>query len=103
MENKLNEYTKTCPACNADWDGGSILETFIQQRKDGVKYWQGKTDAEIEQQVKDSYSPPYRWGRQIGIELNYQDPNHYDGISYIQCPDCKATFNRFTGEQESIN
>ena len=91
---------RTCPKCGSDWDGGSILETFIKQREEGVKCWQGKSDEQIEKEMKESYSPAYRWGREIGIELAYNHPKHYDGVSYWKCPDCKTTFNRFTGVEE---
>lgn len=91
----VNERTERCPECQSSWDGGSILETFIKQRDDGTRCsWQGMTDAEIEAMMKESYSPPYRWGRLIGIE----DRNNYDGVSYWQCPNCGATWDRFTGE-----
>ena len=30
---------RTCPKCGSNWDGGSILETFIEQRNSGVKVW----------------------------------------------------------------
>jgi rubredoxin len=100
---KLEEGQRTCPECKSSWDGGSILETFIKGRDDGSHAWnKDMTDEEIEEYVKNSYSPPYRWGREIGVELPYNHPRHYDGISYWQCPDCKATFNRFTGEKEEI-
>jgi hypothetical protein len=52
--------------------------------------------------MKQYYAPPYVWKREIGIELDYSHPKHYDGISYFQCPDCNTTFNRFTGEEEVI-
>lgn len=94
--------TEECPKCGCSWYGGSIVEEFIKQRTEGVKIWQGMTDEQIDEYVKDGYSPPYRWGRQIGIELSYDHPNHYDGVSYWQCPDCDATFNRFTGKEEEI-
>ena len=97
----LKKGQSTCPKCYSDWDGGSILEEFIEQREAGVKYWQGKSDEQIEKEVKESYPPPYRWRREIGIELPYDHPNHYDGVSYWQCPDCNATFNRFTGVEEA--
>ena len=92
---------RTCPKCGSDWDGGLILETFIKQREDGIKCWQGKSDEQIEKEMKESYSPPYRWGREIGVELPYDHPKHYDGVSYWQCPDCETMFNRFTGVEES--
>ena len=42
-----------------------------------------------------TYSPPYRWGREIGIEVQ----GRYDGISYWQCPDCNSRFDRFKGKK----
>ena len=68
--------------------------------EEGVKCWQGKSDEQIEKEMKESYSAPYRWGREIGVELAYDHPKHYEGVSYWQCPDCKTTFNRFTGVEE---
>lgn len=141
---------RTCPKCNSNWDGGSIVDTFIKQRDEGSTYWKGKSDEDIKEYVEGwttekvdnyikniknneikekaltlnqnsdkwdlcrylhenfniyilgSYSRPYTWGREIGIELAYDHPNHYDGVSYWQCPDCKTTFNRFTGKEEEI-
>lgn len=95
MKTKLIKGQRTCPKCNSDWDGGSIMETFIKQRDEGAKHWAGMTDEEIEKYVKTSYSPPYRWGREIGIEIQ----GGYDGISRWMCPDCKTQFDRFTGHE----
>lgn len=92
----------SCPKCGVSWDGGSIVETFIQQREEGARNWQGMSDDDIQAYVDESYSPPHRWGRQIGIELAYDHPNHYDGISYWKCPDCETTWNRFTKQEEEI-
>ena len=92
----MNTQTRTCPKCGSDWDGGSILETYIKQREEGSSYWEGKSDQEIEEHVKEGYGPPYRWGREIGIELPFDHPDHYDGVSYWECPDCKARFDRWT-------
>lgn len=91
-----------CPKCNSSWDGGSILESFIQQRQNGAEFWKDKSDAQIEKEMKSSYSPPYRWRREIGVELPHGHPNHYDGISYWECPDCHTTFNRFTLKEEPL-
>lgn len=153
---KLQPGQRTCPKCGSDWDGGSILETFIKQREEGYSVWKGMTDEQIKRSIEGwteeeiltyidsitdfdipalvrygytdgdpkafvlnlpvdkrnrylswshdthvtgSYSPPYRWGREIGIELPYDHPNHYDGISYWQCPDCNTAFDRFTGKE----
>ena len=41
------------------------------------------------------------------VEYNYSNPKHYDGISEIECSDCKRRSGRwceeelFEGEQES--
>lgn len=102
----LKKGQRTCPKCGSNLDGGSIVETFIAQRNDASTednyIWKGMSDEQIEECVKECYSEPYRWGREIGIELPYDHPNHYDGVSYWQCPDCGATFNRFTGKMEEI-
>lgn len=93
-----------CPKCNSSWIGGSILEEFLKQRdnaKEG-EYRFGWTDEQVEESMKECYSPPYVWKREIGIELPWDHPKHWDGISYYQCPDCKTTFNRFTGDEEEI-
>lgn len=89
-----------CPKCNSSWIGGSILEEFLKQRDNAKEggYRFGWTDEQVEESMKECYSPPYVWKREIGIEILGQ----YDGISYYQCPDCKTTFNRFTGEEEAI-
>ncbi len=88
-----------CPECGVSWDGGCIFETCIAENN-----WQEHHDTEQAYiaHLKEFYSPPYRWGRMIGIQLGYDHPNHYDGVSYWQCPDCKATWNRFTEELEEI-
>lgn len=108
MEQKVNENNlksfweqRTCPKCKSDWKGDSILETFIKQREDGIQRWQGKTDEQIEKEMKIFYPPPYYWGREIIIEITFTH-KHYDGASYLECPDCETTFNRFTGFEEKI-
>lgn len=64
-----------CPKCNANFDGGDIVETFIAQGKtpeaarksaDAYGYSKGRT----------------QWGRQIGIE------GDHDRIEWWKCPDC---------------
>ena len=100
---KLTEDRTKCPKCGNSWDGGSILETFIKGRDDGTQSWcKDMTDKQIEEDVKKMYSPPYRWGREVGVELSWDHPDYYDGVSYWQCPDCKTTWNRWTGDEEEI-
>lgn len=96
------ENLDKCPKCGSSWDGGSIAETFKKMKAEGNTYYGKMTDEEIDKLVEESYAPPYRWGRQIGIELPYDHPNHYDGVSYWQCPDCNTTWNRFTRKEEEI-
>lgn len=99
---KVTFNSTECPKCGSNWDGGSILDTFKEQRDKGHEVWKGKTDEELQLYVIENYLPPYRWGRQIGVELAWNHPKHYDGASYIECPDCETTFNRFTGLEEDI-
>ncbi|MDD4860465.1 MAG: hypothetical protein PHR56_09755 [Dehalococcoidales bacterium] len=35
----------------------------------------------------------------IMIEYAYSHPEHYDGISEIQCNDCHTRFGRWTGKE----
>ena len=98
----FNRENRRCPKCDSDWDGGLIADTFKEKRDNGEQFYKGMSDAEIDKMVEESYSPPYRWGREIGIELPYSHPNHYDGISFIKCPDCEAIFDRWSGEETTI-
>lgn len=79
-----------CPKCQSDWDGGSILETFIKQRDEGDLFWEGMTDAEIEAYMKETYSPPYRWQKCTWVNVYYPP---YNGKSFLKCPDCNAYFD----------
>lgn len=42
----------------------------------------------IPEKDRQHYSPPYFWGREIGIEY----PEKYDGIWEWKCPDCGGTW-----------
>lgn len=95
----ITDKTTECPICKASWDGGSILDSFKKQRDEGAECYQGKTDEDLEAMIKECYRPPYRWSRLIGIE----DRDKYDGISFWQCPDCKTTWNRFTGKCQMLH
>ena len=57
------------------------------------------SDEELQKDIEEKYSPPYRWGRLIGVELAYDHPNHYAGVSYWKCPDCETVWDRFTGKK----
>ena len=86
-----------CPKCNSSWIGGSILEEFLKQRDNAKEggYRFGWTDEQVEESMKECYSPPYVWKREIGIEILGQ----YDGISRYLCPDCNTQFDRWTGKE----
>jgi hypothetical protein len=66
------EMGRYCGKCHADWQGPEIP---IEHRK---HYALGTI----------------HYSRLVGIEVR----GGYDGVSYWQCPDCGATWNRFTGE-----
>lgn len=84
MTETLNRYGK-CPVCKTDWDGGSIEETFLEQKEKG--HWNNYTEEEIKQQVKECYSPPYRWSNLIAIEHQGDD-----FVSSYMCPECECEF-----------
>ena len=67
---KFDKYGN-CPECGCSWDGGDIPED-----------------------IREHYSEPFKWSRVIGIE----DPRIYDGVSWWMCPECKAKWDRWTGE-----
>lgn len=56
-----------CPKCQASWIGGPIPEELRQY-----------------------YSEPYHWKREIGIDGGRM--GIYDGIVAIRCPDCTENF-----------
>lgn len=43
----------------------------------------------IPENIRQHYSPPYYWKREIGIE----DPEVYDGIMEWKCPDCEGIWS----------
>lgn len=91
---KVTLSSVKCPKCGSDWDGGDIIENFKNQRSKKVEYWKDKTDKEIEKQVKECYSPPYRFSHLITITKIGED--HF---TEFMCPDCNTIWNRYTGEE----
>jgi hypothetical protein len=87
---KLDHYGK-CPVCNCNWDGGSILDTFLEQKKKG--HWTKETEDDIKRYVHSSYAAPYRWSNLIAIEKQGDDY-----ISSHMCPECECEFPLFTEE-----
>lgn len=89
---------ENCPHCGIDLDNGDIVETFQKMREDGDPFWRDKTNIEIIK-IAGNYGwtpeTPKRFSRVIGVELPYDHPKHYDGVSYWMCPDCKQQWPRF--------
>ena len=63
---EMQETDEHCPKCNADFDGGEIPEN-----------------------IREYYSPPYRWSRKIGI-YDYGK----DRTVAWKCPDCGHEWGR---------
>ena len=84
------DHTGLCPECGSNWDAGDIFDTLRPQN-----WCKDKSDDELRKFVKTSYAPPYKFSRLIGVQLPYDHPEHYDGVSYWQCPDCKHQWPRF--------
>lgn len=76
----------TCPHCNANLDGGSILESFLALKKAGDSYWKTKTEKQIKRIVKSEYPASGRWGRSIVFKTA-------TGGALRRCPDCEGIFN----------
>lgn len=86
---RLDHFGK-CPKCGADWDAGDVFTTLRPQ--DWCKHM---SDEQLMAEIHASYAPPYKFSRLIGVELPYNHPQHYDGVSYWMCPDCKHQWPRF--------
>jgi hypothetical protein len=78
LEGKQVEKHGICPACGADWDAGLVPEESIS---------------------KGHYDVGSHWSNIIGIQLSYDSPHHYDGISIWHCPFCGQNWCRWCGER----
>jgi hypothetical protein len=86
---KLDHFGK-CPKCNADWSAGDIFTILRAQ-----EWCQDTSDEALRKSIEECYSPPYKFSRLVGVELPHTHPEHYDGVSLWQCPDCKQEWPRF--------
>ena len=87
------DHYGNCPKCGESWDDGLIIDNFRKQKE-----YKDLSEEELEAKVKNWYAPPYKFSKLLGIEIM----GGYDGVSYWQCPFCKTTWDRFTGEEHSL-
>jgi predicted RNA-binding Zn-ribbon protein involved in translation (DUF1610 family) len=80
---------------NMSFDSEEEMQKFLMQDRKDIS-WHLYSNFNVE--VQGSYSPPYRFSRVIGVEIQ----GMYDGVSYWKCPDCGKTWNRWTGKEEEI-
>lgn len=78
-----------CPRCSAELCAGLLLD------------WGKKMAGED----AENYAKMYGWpeklcgSQTLGIELPWDDPRHYDGVSYWKYPCCGLVVDRFTREE----
>lgn len=97
----MNLIPENCKKCEKSLTGESILDTFIKQREEGVRCWEGMSDLQIEEKMKECYSEPYYFSNVIGIEDRHgQFGEVYDGISWWRCIGCGYTWSRFDETKE---
>lgn len=91
----MNKYNN-CPSCGTNFWGDDILSTLQIYMSTGSPSFKDMTNEEMNEYIEEYYSAPYKWRREIGIELYGTHPKHYDGVSAWQCPDCQVYIGRFT-------
>ena len=106
---------KKCPCCEANWDGGDILEYFRKLKKDGDMFYGDESDEEIISiaenygyYIEDCMRPDWE-GKMESKKKNHarfqkgvtgmEIMGAYDGILYWVCDSCKTYWHRFTGKQ----
>lgn len=84
-----------CPQCGSSWRGGQIPSESVSKGYYGhhnpckkLREWDKGYD-----ELTQCTCPVRHYSRLIGIEV----PSKYDGVSYWRCPDCGATWDRWTG------
>ena len=94
-----------CPECGVSWQGQRIDTDYVVQGLYGhnapcqrKQSW----DKDFDDLVPCTCGPRY-YHRLIGIELSPDHPDHYDGVSCWQCPDCNTRWDRFTGKLVSTS
>lgn len=95
MTTKLDHHGQ-CPECGANWADADIFDVLRPQ-----DWCKDKSDEELRAYIQQYYSPPYKFSRLIGVELPYDHPDHYDGVSFWRCPDCRHEWPRFQKPQRT--
>lgn len=94
------EEMDNCPECNNSFNRKDVLEYFMEAKNNSNhpqhSHYKDKTDEQIEETASFygyTREKPQFFSDIIGIE--YQGV--YDGILAWQCPHCKTTWGRFSG------
>ena len=99
-----------CPECDENWDGGDIYEHFLEAKfnpnHEQHDSYADKTLDDIKEAAGSygwSEDNPKRFGKIIGVDcsrdLNADEEDRYDGVSYWQCPNCEIAWHRITGKR----
>ena len=78
LDKKNVENTGPCPNCGISWDGGAIPEESIK---------------------KGYYGTNSHFSNLFGLQLSWDSPDHYDGVSIWCCPNCGQDWCRWCGER----
>ena len=94
-----------CPKCKTSWDGGDIYEHFKEHYCETMPLLEAEKEAlETAGQYGWTKENPKSFKKIItGVELSWDHPKHRDGVSYWLCTECKACWDRFTGEEVDYN
>ena len=94
---KVTIDTRICPECEVDWRADQIPVEYVVKDYYGHEPPCKRKFKYPEPDTEPCTCVPRYYSNLVGIELPYNDPNHYDGVSYWQCPACCARWDRFTG------
>ncbi len=99
----LDHKEEVCPNCHADWKGaqldpGAVFKGYYGHREPCQR--KRKWDEGYDELTPCSCGPRFS-SRLVGIELPYDHPDHFDGVSFWCCPDCNTRWDRWTREEVS--
>lgn len=79
-----------CPECGFYLEGKEIPNELMESG-----HYKSMEGAEI---AAESYGWTKKNKKCFSKVIGIEDPNVYDGINWWQCPNCKAAWDRFTGD-----